>query len=206
VAKRYVVPIGVLFVVMLFAEFVPGLFERDDPRQLERYSDAFGWTPATDSRDLAQDVFQRVNDERLARGLPPLAWHVGLANIAERWSETMIAEQRYEHSTPEFRAHPDFYGSGENIAMGQSDAAEVHVGWMRSDGHRQSILDPNVTAIGIGIVCRSDGRMWATQVFGAPHGGSYTPPTMPPAEPVVRTDPGPACPTPMNQLFPSWSR
>jgi hypothetical protein len=202
VTRRYVVPIGVLFAVMLFAEFVPALVVREDPSRLERYSDALGWTPAADSRAIAHDIFERVNDERAARGLPLLEWHNGLANIAERWSEIMI-EERYEHSAAAFRSHPAFAGTGENIAMGYTGAAEVHVGWMRSDGHRQNILAPSTTAIGIGIVCRSDGLMWATQVFGVPHGAPYVPPSMPPSEPIVRTDPGIPCPTTWNQLFPS---
>jgi hypothetical protein len=62
------------------------------------------------------------------------------------------------------------------------------------DGHRQNLLDPDHTAMGIGVVCRNDGRMWSTQLFGRPvdsydvgaHG-------MPPVRPIVRQDDGPGC-------------
>ena len=53
-----------------------------------------------DADVVARDVYVRVNDERRARGLLPLEWHEGLADIARRWSEEMIATT-YEHSTPE---------------------------------------------------------------------------------------------------------
>ncbi|MEX1163202.1 MAG: CAP domain-containing protein [Nitriliruptor sp.] len=76
---------------------------------------------------------------------------------------------------------------------GYTDAAEVHVGWMRSAGHRDHILYPGFTAIGIGVVCRNDGRMWATQIFGIPRDSNPDPPTPTTEEPVTRQDSGPAC-------------
>lgn len=202
--RRYVVPAVLLVAIIAFGENIPFLFENPDPADLERDSDKIGWTPAAVSDELAHDVFLRVNDERAARGLTPLAWHDGLADIAGRWSEEMIATG-FRHSTPEFRAHPEFLGTGENIAMGQFDATEVHVGWMRSDGHRDNLLTPSYTAMGVGIVCRNDGRMWATQIFGvaasappALAGTGADAPVTTPVEPIVRDDPGPACPTPSS--------
>lgn len=160
---------------------------------LESGSEQIGWTPGLDSDHIARDIYERVNDERAARDLPPLVWDEDLADRARRWSEIMIATT-YEHSTAEFRAHPAYSGTGENIFMGPHDAGEAHVGWMLSDGHRDNILDPGFTAAGIGVVCRNDGRMWATQIFGIPT-GTYPPPPAPTVEqPIVRRDDGPACP------------
>jgi hypothetical protein len=159
---------------------------------LEWNSAQIGWTSAMESDPLARDIYMRVNDERAARGLAPLLWDEELADRARRWSETMI-EERYGHSTAEFRAHPAYAGTGENIYMSPRDAAEAHVGWMLSDGHRDNILYPGYTAIGIGVVCRNDGRMWATQIFGIPVGTSPDPPAPTTEQPIVRTDDGPAC-------------
>lgn len=47
--------------------------------ELERSSAQIGWTPAVDSHHLAEDIEERVNEERIARGLRPLVWHEGLA-------------------------------------------------------------------------------------------------------------------------------
>lgn len=113
----------------------------------------------------------------------------------------------YRHSTPEFRAHPDFLGTGENISMGPVDAREAHVGWMRSDGHRDNLLTPGYRAVGIGIVCRNDGHMWATQIFGLPPGSMADPPGAPtPVDPIVRDDRGPACPTSGGSPFSQFRR
>lgn len=155
--------------------------------------------PAQPADDLARDVFDRVNAERARRGLWELSWHDGLAERAERWSQRMIAEG-FEHSTAEFRRHPDVAGTGENIAMGQIDTEELHVGWMRSDGHRVNVLDPGAMWLGVGIVCRPDGTMWSTQIFGFPPADAPPPvlpppdwPELPPVEPIVGTDRGGRC-------------
>jgi hypothetical protein len=194
VTKRYVVPTLVLLAVLAVGDHLPSLLHGAGPEELERHSHRIGWTEPIESRGIAHDVFLRVNDERRARGLAPLVWHEGLAALAGQWSEHMIANS-FGHSTAGFRAHPEFAGTGENIAMGQPDAMVAHVGWMESDGHRQNILGADYTAIGIGIVCRNDGRMWATQIFGVPHGAQPVPAPWWPVEPIVRQDPGPACPS-----------
>lgn len=101
----------------------------------------------------------------------------------------------YGHSSDEFRVHNDFLATSENIFMGPRSADEAHVGWMESAGHRENILSPHHVAIGIGVVCRNDGRMWATQVFGVSH--SIAPAVdlgAASVEPIVRSDAGPACP------------
>jgi uncharacterized protein YkwD len=195
VDRRTIVGVLVIVAAVTANHWIPWVTPDPRPEVVARGSAQVGWTEAPASRDIALDVHERVNEERLARGLAPLAWHEGLTSIAESWSEEMI-EHVYEHSTAEFRAHPDFAGSAENIAMGYRDSGELHLGWMRSDGHRENILDPSVTALGVGIVCRNDGQMWATQVFGVPHGTPPSP-SRPPtsADPIVRAETGVSCPT-----------
>ena len=190
---------GVLAALILAFPVVAWLAPGPSSSGMERASERIGWSDPVEADPLAHDVYTRVNDERSARGLPPLEWHDGLADIARRWSEEMIGDT-YEHSPAGFRAHPDFVGTGENIAMGYLDAGGLHVGWMESDGHRENVLDPSYTAIGIGIVCRNDGAMWATQVLGVPHGALPTPDRgATSVEPIERRDPGPECPAPFGR-------
>lgn len=161
-------------------------------------SRAIGWYPAEEAHGLARDIFDRVNDERAARGLSMLVWSEDLARLARNWSTRMI-ETAYEHSPESYRTHPGYpWGMGENIAMGQVASEELHVGWMRSDGHRSNILESSYGALGVGIVCRKDGRMWATQLF-APEpdkvrAGVVGPPANDGVEPIVRQDTGLSCP------------
>ena len=194
--KRYGPAVLVVLVLVGASRLLPASSLPGGEIDLERDSERIGWTSAVESDEIARDIFDRVNDERSARGIAPLRWHDGLADRAQHWSETMIAAT-YEHSTAEFRAHPDFAGTGENIFMGPLDATEAHVGWMHSDGHRDNLLSPDFSAVGIGVVCRNDGRMWATQIFGMPHGAVPRQERTDP-KPIVRDDPGPACPDHSN--------
>jgi uncharacterized protein YkwD len=157
-----------------------------------------GWYAAEEADGLARDVYDRINDERVARGLEPLTWSEDLAAMARGWSARMI-EVGYEHSPESYRTHPAFpWGMSENIAMGQERSDEVHVGWMRSEGHRLNILESSHGTVGVGIVCRKDGRMWATQLFAPDPAkvqrGMFGPAANSTVEPVVRQDEGIACP------------
>ena len=154
-----------------------------------------GWQDPMTTDHIARDIFERVNEERLTRGLPPLVWDEELAVLAREWSLHMLRDGAYGHSPASFRTTSRFAGTGENILMGQRDAREAHVDWMKSDGHRENILRAEFAAVGIGVVCRNDGSMWATQIFGVPHERARQYPdvdTRP--DPIVADGRGPACP------------
>jgi len=53
----------------------------------------------------------------------------------------------------------------ENVAAGYGSAAGVIEGWMGSDGHRENILDPSFTAIGVASAQASDGTLYWTMVL-----------------------------------------
>ncbi len=63
----------------------------------------------------------------------------------------------------------DFHKCGENI--GWSDGAslsEIMKGWMDSKAHREHILSPDFTEIGVGIARGDKGDVYYTQDFGVP--------------------------------------
>lgn len=106
-----------------------------DPNSAE--ASRIGWSYRS---DIARDLFALLNDERRARGLAELRWDDRLADVATRWTQHMIVEDAYGHSTAEFRSVASYPGTGENILMGQRGAKDAHLDWMRSDGHRANIL------------------------------------------------------------------
>lgn len=161
---------------------------------------ADGTLPASASDAIAADVFDRLNDERAARGLPPLRWDAQLAGLATGSSVQMSRTDDYVHSDLDQVIQDPAYGErwsglGENIQHippGHSTAGRAHAGWMRSDGHRMNILNAGYDAVGIGIVCDGDGRMWASQTFGRMQGsqGPGYDHTAPPADPIHHADTG----------------
>ncbi|MCB5164578.1 CAP domain-containing protein [Streptomyces bambusae] len=120
------------------------------------------------------EVVRLVNVERAAAGCGSLSVDGDLTEAAQGYSDTMAATGNFSHtgtdgSQPDDRieaAGYDWSGYGENIAMGQADAAAVVDAWMNSPGHRANILNCKFTEIGVGL--NTDGGPWWTQNFGTP--------------------------------------
>jgi uncharacterized protein YkwD len=146
---------------------------------------------------IAQELFSRLNAERQARGLAPLKWDGSLANMATDWTRHMASSDDFTHrdlgEASRLPGISKFSALGENIAWVEgypNEAYQLHIGWMRSDGHRSNMLQPGFDSVGIAVVC-SDGKAWATQNFGrmddsdAPAMRNSTPPE----NPIVGTSP-----------------
>lgn len=151
---------------------------------------------------IARAVFDRVNGEREARGLEPVAWNDALATVARDWSTEMADTGVFEHQDIRALLQGDelsgFRAVGENIfsATGPVPAGTIHAGWMRSDGHRANVLDPGWDRLGVGVFCAPDGSVWATQEFGRTAGSDLpaVASATPPVEPITRpADDGPTC-------------
>ena len=145
----------------------------------------------TTAQTLASDLFDRLNAERQARGLAALKWDGDLARIAGDWSADMASSGNFRHrdlgAAGSLPGMSKFSALGENIAWVEgypNMGNQLHVGWMKSEGHRANMLQRGFDSVGIGVVC-SGGRAWATQNFGrldnsgAPSMGSSTPAEQP---------------------------
>jgi len=140
----------------------------------------------------AAEMYQRVNDERGARGLPALVWDPTLADASRAWSVTMSLSG-FRHSDLGRLLGP--YGLvGENIATGSAGvtAGSLHGAFMASAAHRANLLGPAWDRVGIAVYCAPDRSIWITEDFGRTiAAGAYPlPPSIPPLAPVVRPDAG----------------
>jgi len=135
--------------------------------------------PMTPGNGIAQDLFDRVNAERAARGLAPLSYDHGLEQLATDWAAHM-ASAGLSHN-------PKLPGDvGENVATGQTNSGQVHASWMGSDGHRRNLLSEGYGSVGIGIVC-SGGQIFAVADFRLAPGATGVGGT-PAAQPVARPE------------------
>lgn len=129
---------------------------------------------------LARDVFQRLNDERRARGIHEVSWDADLAHVATVWSARMSDSKSYVHSDMNATLASSPYRErfsyiGENIYLlypSYESTGYAHRGWMLSEGHRRNMLNRYHDAVGIGIICDADGTMWATLNMGRFNGSS----------------------------------
>ena len=124
---------------------------------------------------VAEELLQLVNAERQRVNAPPMVLSDKLTAAAQRHSQDMAASRRMSHtgsdgSTMRSRIDATQYRwstIGENVALGQPSAAAVMTAWMNSPGHRQNILNPAFTELGIGYATAA-GRPYWTQVFARP--------------------------------------
>lgn len=150
--------------------FVTKLGE-DDTQKLDLPD---GLTLAPDPAAERQ-MFDLVNQERVNVGLKPLEWDDRLVPVARAHSAEMFQLKYFSHQSPVNGSPFDrlkaagitYTRAGENLAYAQS-VAVAHRGLMDSQGHRENILRPEFTHIGIGVVSAGAyGRMF-TQLFVTP--------------------------------------
>ena len=103
-------------------------------------------------------VVNAINSERTEAGLDALKIDSQLSQAAQSHSDSMARNDFFSHygidgSSPFSRMQNAGYSysvAAENIAAGFQTPEAVVNAWMGSAGHRNNILNPNVTEIGIG--------------------------------------------------------
>lgn len=116
-------------------------------------------TEAFFEADFEKQVLALVNAERKKAGLNPLTASSGLAEAARLRAVELI--EIFDHQRPDGSAYftavkIPYLAVGENAALGQSSPQEVMRGWMESKGHRENLLHPDWTHLGVG--CWHDSR------------------------------------------------
>jgi hypothetical protein len=118
-----------------------------------------------------QYLFQSINAERAAAGLPALTWNSTLTRAAQDHALRMRSAQAISHQfqgEPGLAARAAASGSrfsrvAENVATSTS-ILEMHTALMNSQHHRDNILDPQVNSIGISVMV-SGRQMWGVEDF-----------------------------------------
>ncbi len=134
---------------------------------------------AEDAERMADQVIQLVNLERAAahRDLSPVTVNDKLTDVAGDYACRMIEEAFFDHYDPITGRGPGdraiagkyaFYAIGENLAAGAETAAEAVQLWMESPSHREIILDPNWTEVGVAVRDGGEHSPYWVQVFGHP--------------------------------------
>jgi uncharacterized protein YkwD len=123
---------------------------------------------ATRATSYADAAFRATNAHRADQGRVQLREGACLTRMAERWARHMARTGRMVHQDlGPIARRCGLSMVGENIAMGYSSGrVVVNRGWMRSEGHRANILRREYRLMGIGAARDSNGRWWASQVFG----------------------------------------
>lgn len=146
------------------------------PNQTIKIPNQLPSEPIQQEQDLLaweKQVAALVNEERAAAGLAPLAINRELSKVARHKSADMRDANYFSHQSPTYGSPfdmmqqfgIDFNYAGENIAAGQTSPEAVMEAWMNSPGHRENILNPNFTHIGVGYVAGGSYQHYWTQHF-----------------------------------------
>lgn len=124
-------------------------------------------------------VLVATNEERARLGLSPLQINEKLNQAAVAKAQHMFGEQYWAHSSPTGiqpwtfikNAGYVYKYAGENLARDFDSTGEMMVAWMNSPTHKENIVNPNFTEIGLAVVNGTlDGfnTTLVVQMFGAP--------------------------------------
>lgn len=135
---------------------------------------------------LEQQVFDLMNQQRAANGLPALQIDWRLVQAARDHNAAMISSGVFSHQAPgelplcASGANNDRYEAvgygwqacGENIAAGQTSPQQVMNDWMNSSGHRANILNASFRDFGVGYTTGGSYGYYWTQDFGTSSGAT----------------------------------
>jgi len=120
-----------------------------------------------------------TNHDRQENNVPTMTMSSVLTKAAQMKADDMAAKGYFAHTSPDGlspwywfqKAGYDFSYAGENLAINFSDAGDVEKAWMNSQTHRENILNPHFTEIGIAIakgVYNGKETIFVVQMFGRP--------------------------------------
>lgn len=124
-----------------------------------------------------EQVLLLVNRERAARGIDLVRPSDALERQAAQYACEMIEYEFFAHVNPVTgsslaqRAADFNYAYaviGENLAAGQPDPVSVVDAWMNSPSHRDNILDPRFTELGVAVRVGGPYGIYWVQEFGRP--------------------------------------
>jgi len=128
--------------------------------------------PAQNLTSDEQRMVTLVNQERRKNGLNSLTVDLELTKVARLKSKDLVNNDYFSHYSPTYGSPFDmmktfeieYVSAGENLAA-NSNVDSAHRALMNSEGHRQNILNPDFTHVGIGIVPSDKYGLMFTQMF-----------------------------------------
>lgn len=111
-----------------------------------------------DSKATASYILEKINEQRIANGLPALTLDSLLTATAQTKAKDMVENNYFSHTSPTYgspfemmqNAGVTYISAGENIA-GNSNIDDAISSFLNSEEHSKNILSNSYNYIGIGI-------------------------------------------------------
>lgn len=118
-----------------------------------------------------KQILDLTNIFRKRHDIPPVVWDEMTSEVAFMHSNDMKVNEYFSHESPTKGSLADrlkaedvaYQMAGENIASQYIDGIAVMEGWLNSKGHRETLLNPDFTRLGVGV-----NEVYYTQNFITP--------------------------------------
>jgi Cysteine-rich secretory protein family len=156
------------------------------------------WADGQETTGYAESYLTtHINMERSSRGLGTLAVADDLVALARQHSADMAAAGHPYHDPNIQSEVQNWQHMGDNVGSGP-DAESLHQAFMNSQVHREEILMPDYTQVGVGAYW-SGNVLYVTEIFRRPADSNASPANASPAPSPTST----AAPRPHQQVAPA---
>jgi hypothetical protein len=129
--------------------------------------------------DTVADLTAMTNADRAAAGLRPLATAGDLQSLAQSRANEMARTHTLAHTTNLGSRVSGWKRLGENVGRGPN-LRDIETAFMASPSHRENILDPAFSQLGVGVTWDGKEYFYVAVVFRQPASGTSSPaPTSP---------------------------
>ena len=158
VGEWYIVQVEGDYVGAVSKKYVKAIY----PNSSGTGSSSNSGSGATNTSTMTADekeVFNLINKQREANGLPALKVDNEVQRVAKIKAQDMVNNSYFSHNSPTYGTPFEMLKSfkisyktaGENIAGNSSNSGAVNA-WMNSSGHKANILNSSFNYTGIGVV------------------------------------------------------
>jgi hypothetical protein len=130
-----------------------------------------------------QDLTGMTNADRVSRGLKALSTANDLQALAQQRADEMTRSGRLAHTTNLGSKVSGWQRLGENVGRGPK-LTDIETAFMNSPSHRENILDPSFTQLGVGVTFDGTQYFYVAVIFRQPGGVATAAP--PPTTPTTR--------------------
>lgn len=131
-----------------------------------------------DATRVVPHLLDLMNRERAGAGLAPFQLREDVSAISRDHSLNMAGRSEIWHNdgyfTASVRTRLAATGMGENVAM-NGDLDDAHRRLMESPHHRDNLMNPRFTVVGLGVALDGRGFYYVTQNFVQPKPGAKPP-------------------------------
>jgi len=171
VGDWYIVQVEGDYVGAVSKKYVKAIYQGSSSGSSSSSSSSGSSNTSTMTSD-EKEVFDLINKQRTANGLPSLKVDSEVQRVAKIKAQDMVNSGYFSHNSPTYGSPFEMLQSfkvsyktaGENIAGNSSNSGAVNA-WMNSSGHKANILNSNFNYTGIGVLSSSKYGKIYVQMF-----------------------------------------